>query len=252
MDCYRLCLPSHLNPESMTVLINHQAMILNASPRLVLVTGEQDFFCQGLDFTSLAREGFQIDDEQMKGFVGFLDFLYSADFISIAVVAGKAIGGGVGIAAACDVVLAMDSSFFLLSEGLFGLTPGAILPYLSERLSRQTVKRMVFSAEPLSATEAKRLGLVDDIACDAEALEGLVKLWSKKLRRCHPQAVINTKSLLKQADTIRFDKKAAATLGIKLLCNQLAKPDIQEGLSNFIEYGLLPNLGQEHSHDRQS
>jgi len=237
MDCYQIPLPKHINPDSLALLLEHQATIEKEKPRIMLLSGTQQF-CHGLDINWLVGQRFEYDESLLNGFIQFLDFIHQSPTISIAALRGSAIGGGVGIAAVCDVVLADPQSSFQLSEGLFGLTPGSIMPYLQTRLSRQQIKCMVLSAKTVTAVEACQLGLVDDIANDDVDLDALVQNWIKKLQRCHPQSVAHSKSIL-DVDNPSSPKEMAAH-GALLLDQQLQNPLIQHLLTDYIDYGLVP------------
>ena len=77
---------------------------------------------------------------------------------------GAARGGGVGLAAACDVVVASEDSSFALPELLFGLLPAVALPFLLDRISIQAIRLWALTGHSRSAAEAMADGLVDQIA----------------------------------------------------------------------------------------
>ncbi len=89
---------------------------------------------------------------------------------TLALVQGAAYGGGVGLIACCDVVLAVEEAKFCLSEVKLGLIPAVISPYVVAKIGESAARRYFITAEPFSAWEAERLGLVHEVV-DRRALE---------------------------------------------------------------------------------
>lgn len=89
---------------------------------------------------------------------------------TLALVQGAAYGGGVGLIACCDIVLAVEEARFCLSEVKLGLIPAVISPYVVAKIGESAARRYFLTAEPFSAWEAERLGLVHEVV-DRRALE---------------------------------------------------------------------------------
>jgi len=89
---------------------------------------------------------------------------------TLALVQGSAFGGGVGLVACCDIVLAVEEARFCLSEVKLGLIPAVISPYVVAKIGASAARRYFLTAEPFSAWEAERLGLVHEVV-DRRALE---------------------------------------------------------------------------------
>src|SRR3546814_2371237 len=103
-------------------------------------------------------------------------------FCSITNVGGKANAGGVGFAAACDIVLADPSAEFSLSELLFALIPACVLPFLIRRIGFQKAHYMTLTTRPVPVRQALEWGLVD--ACDGNS-EDLLDRKSTRLNSSH-------------------------------------------------------------------
>ena len=82
---------------------------------------------------------------------------------TVALIRGACIGGGTGIAAACDVVVAAEDAFFAISETRWGLMAGIILPQLCQAMGLRQVRRYALTGERFGADEARRLGLVHEV-----------------------------------------------------------------------------------------
>lgn len=117
-------------------------------------------------------------------------------FATIALVDGMAAGGGFGLAAASDFVIATANAKFALTETGLGLVPAQIAPYVIARLGRPKALQLALTCRRLDGREAAELGLADLFAEDGEAaLAGLLA----ELRRAAPRAAAETKALFARA-----------------------------------------------------
>jgi len=124
----------------------------------------------------------------------------------VAAVDGETLGGGVGLAAACDLVVATERSTFGMPETLFGLIPAITLPLLLERMTPQKTRLVTMTARSYGAAEAHALGLVDEVT-SADALVPTVRAHVRSLVRASPEAVV----------------------ALKRLCGNLARTDLERG-----------------------
>jgi enoyl-CoA hydratase/carnithine racemase len=108
---------------------------------------------------------------------------------TIAMVSGSVIAGGVGLVAACDIVLADHRASFSLSEGLYGLLPGAIMPFILQRVSQPRLKYMVFTADTVRGEKAAQWGLVDEYSSSEALMHRYVVKLLKSLRRIHASSI---------------------------------------------------------------
>jgi enoyl-CoA hydratase/carnithine racemase len=113
----------------------------------------------------------------------------------------------VGLAAACDVVIADEGASFALPELLLGLTPATILPLLLSRMTAQQVRLWAIQGKPHDARAAQQAGLVDEVV-RAEQAAAATRRWARALSRAQPRALAQFKWLLAeetcgQEDAIR-------------------------------------------------
>jgi polyketide biosynthesis enoyl-CoA hydratase PksH len=99
---------------------------------------------------------------------------------------GRVNAGGVGLAAACDMVLADHSASFALSELLFGLFPACVLPFLIRRVGEQRAHYLTLSTQPVNAAQALAWGLVDGVE---DQVDGLLRKHLLRLRRLDKAAI---------------------------------------------------------------
>ena len=151
----------------------------------------------------------------------------------IALVHGGCFGGGTGIAAACDIVLADASAIFSISEARWGLTAVPIVPQLLSRMGPGRLRRYALSCERFGAQRAFEIGLVDEV-CAEGGLDELAAPIIDALLHVPPQALAESKeSILKYAGLYYTQQELtemARPHGLKRLSDEAA-----EGLASFLE-----------------
>lgn len=169
--------------------------------RLVTIEGRPGAFCAGLDIESLAIEPGSIDEllnptGHLAQFAEILALLTRTEAPVVALVDGPAMGGGVGLAAAADLVLATPRASFALPETLMGLIPAMIFPYVARRIGVPKARLLALGGKPLSAEAALRAGLVDEIVDDGAALGQALVQYARRFSRMDTRAVGAMKSLV--------------------------------------------------------
>jgi isohexenylglutaconyl-CoA hydratase len=106
----------------------------------------------------------------------------------IAAVEGAAMGGGMGLACAADIVLATRDARFALSETTLGIIAAQIAPFVVQRLGAVATRRLGLTGERVSGEAAVALGLVDQLAGDGAELDALIAEWLTRIGRCGPNA----------------------------------------------------------------
>ena len=122
---------------------------------------------------------------------------------TIARIQGVALGGGVGLACACDIAIAADSASFAVSEARFGILPAVIGPYVTNAVGKRQALRLALTTERIDAAQALALGLVQQVvAADAElaALDAAVDATAKQLLAGGPHAQREIKALFAQLE----------------------------------------------------
>ncbi|WP_439685831.1 Enoyl-CoA hydratase [Cupriavidus oxalaticus] len=106
----------------------------------------------------------------------------------IAAVDGAAMGGGMGLACAADIVLATRDARFALSETTLGIIAAQIAPFVVQRIGAAVTRRLGLTGERISGEAAVAIGLVDQLAADSAELDALVAEWLTRIGRCEPNA----------------------------------------------------------------
>ncbi len=208
--------------------------------RVILLRSNAETFCLGMDFSALMEEDIhrRDADEAVSLYGETLQALYESPQPVVAAVEGEVKAGGMGLVAASDIVVATEKSGFELSEVLFGLIPANVLPYLVPgRLSTARARSLVLSSRRLSAEEALRDGLIDELYSTEEAEKRLGKLIGR-LFKAAPVALAETKRYFHDAQYLDFDGRKAE--GRDKLIELLFNEEVRAGIRRFQE-GMVPD-----------
>jgi isohexenylglutaconyl-CoA hydratase len=175
------------------------------SIRALVLRGAGGTFCAGGDFghfkALMATAPAEPDPIAVsnRAFGAVLEWLAACEAPLVALVEGAAMGGGFGLAAVCDLVLATRDARFAMPELTLGLPPAQIAPFVAARLGAASALRLMLTGARLTADEGKALGLVDEVAPDAAALRACAQRWLGEIGRAEPGAVRATKRILASA-----------------------------------------------------
>lgn len=176
----------------------HEAMdALGARPgvRAVVLRGAGRHFQAGADLTWITRVATQSADENLRvsrTTARAVHRLNTLPVPTVALVQGGCFGGGTGIAAACDVVVASQDAIFSISETRWGLMAGIILPQLCQAIGLRQTRRYALTGERFGAHEARRLGLVHEVCPTGGLAEAGEKIVESVLMNA-PRATTATK-----------------------------------------------------------
>ena len=144
----------------------------DADLRAIVLGGRGKAFCAGADLSwmrSMADYSWEQNHADAAGLAQMLWTVWSCPVPVVGRIQGDCYAGGLGLAAACDVLVAADSVNFCLSEAKLGLLPATIAPYVVRALGEQASRRYFVTAERFSAAQAHSLGFVHELV----ALDGL-------------------------------------------------------------------------------
>jgi enoyl-CoA hydratase/carnithine racemase len=200
VPCLRLLLRNdagkmRLTPELIDDLIS--AIDRDRTSRLAIVEGTADSFCEGLDIESLGLKAESAAPPSCSeiGLTQYEKLLTTINCTPrpvVAVVSGQALGGGVGIACAADLVLASPQATFALPETILGMIPAVVFPFIASRIGVPRARLLALGAKPLSAATALQWGLVDEIA---EDLEAAIARHARRFARMDSRAIATVKRL---------------------------------------------------------
>jgi len=151
----------------------------------------------------------------------------------IALVHGACFGGGTGIVAACDIVLADRSAMFSIAEARWGLTAVPIVPQLISRIGPGRLRRYALSCERFGAQRAYEIGLVDEV-CEEGALDATAAPIIDALLHCPPDALTQSKQSILKYGGLDFSPIETAEMARPHAMKRLSA-EADEGLSSFLE-----------------
>jgi enoyl-CoA hydratase/carnithine racemase len=219
-------LPIDLNAASIAILTRALQDALASPAAVVILSGANaDTFCLGLAVGAGTNGA-----APTHAFSDLLTMMHRAPKPMLAVVDGRAIGGGMGLACACDWVVASDQATFALPELLWGLVPAIIWPVLTERMAPHAVRQWTVSAHSRSAADAQAAGLVDDLVPPAE-LERAIRRGTRTLGRLDPEALQRLRGWARESR--QYDLPGALNRGAEITAAMLRRPSVQRRWQAF-------------------
>lgn len=190
-----------------------------------------DTFCVGISLDDLGDVDWR---PRITAIHGLLTRLAESSLVTIAVVDQPAIGGGVGLAAACDHVIAGPRASFRMTELLLGLVPAAILPLIVRRVGSHRAYSLALTSRELSSRQAARVGLADQWT-DQPTQE--LRRLLVRLRAVDHAAV---RALKRYRTELFAAPEDHEELMMKVLEERLADPRVRLRLKDFQAQGLIP------------
>jgi methylglutaconyl-CoA hydratase len=165
--------------------------------RVIVLAGAGKVFSAGADIewmrrAAAASEAVNLADA--RRFAEMLQVLAECPKPTVARIQGLALGGGVGLACACDIAIASVEAKFAVSEARFGILPAVIGPYVINALGLRQARRLALTASRVGAAEALQMGLLHEVVELAE-LDAALERWVCELLACGPQAQAEIKGL---------------------------------------------------------
>jgi len=195
--------------------------------RVVVLDHTGRVFCSGMDLGEAAGGG--SESQGVREFPELLELIWSSPKPVVAVVRGPARAGGVGLLAACDIVVAGSSATFAFSEVRLGLVPAVISAVVLPRMIPHVAHRLMLTGQAFDAETAASGGLVDLVVPDAD-VDGELRAQLVELTAGAPTALAETKRLVRaRTPELRFDDL------LELSARFFASDEGQEGIASFRE-----------------
>ncbi|HMV93967.1 MAG TPA: enoyl-CoA hydratase/isomerase family protein [Thauera aminoaromatica] len=204
--------------------------------RAVVLAGRGRSFSAGADLNWMKAAGEASEAENFADamkLAGMLRTLAEMNKPTIARVHGAALGGGMGLASACDICIAGDKAVFATSEVKFGIIPSAISPYVIRAIGERQATRYFQTAERIGAARAAELGLAHE-AVASEELDAKVKEVVEALLQGGPKSQAAAKDLIR-AVANRPLSDALVEDTARRIASLRATPEAKEGLAAFLD-----------------
>ena len=203
--------------------------------RVAVLAGAGAAFCAGADLDWMARMAAYSEQENLEDARALADMFAALDGLPMPLIGrvqGAALGGGTGLAAVCDVVVASEHAVFGFTEVRLGLVPAVISPFAVARIGASAARELMLTGRRFGATDAARLGLVHAVVADAD-LDATVDRYVRDVLAAAPSAVAITKQLIRRVVGRRPADVRDDTA--RVIAAQRVSPEGQEGLRAFLE-----------------
>ncbi|WP_343670837.1 enoyl-CoA hydratase/isomerase family protein [Paraburkholderia heleia] len=204
--------------------------------RAIVLAGNGKAFCAGADLNWMRKMAGYSDEENRADamrLAQMLSAVYRCPKPVVARVHGDAYAGGMGLVCAADIVVAVETAHFCLSEARLGLIPATIAPYVIRALGEQASRRYFVTAEAFDCATAQRLGLVSE-AVSAEALDATVQRITETLCANSPNAVRECKQLVQDIAGQTIDNALIEDTAVRI-ARIRASEEGRDGVSSFLE-----------------
>lgn len=201
--------------------------------RAVIIRGQGDWYCSGMDFAEALGDDPPSGDRG-EDFFGLLHRFTTVTRVVVSVVEGRATGGGVGLAAASDLVYASPGASFALPEALWGLLPCSVLPFLIRRVGFQRAYAMMLDTLPVSAAAAARFNLVDEVSDEPARL---LRRLTYRLGKLDGGIIGDAKRYAAMLAPVPEQARRDAVTEFSRLVTSAA---VQDKLAGFVAHGRMP------------
>ena len=207
--------------------------------RAVILQGKPGLFCTGMDFVEAARsQGGANDMMEIEGYMGLLKRFAQSPKVIIAKLDGKVVAGGVGLAAASDLVIATPRTDFSLSEALWGILPCCVIPFLIRRVGFQKAYAMTLTTRTWNAADAATIHLVDEVT---DAPDEAIRKLMLRLGLLEDETIVDLKRYFQKMWILSPEMERTAVAEISRL---VEKPRVRRGISDFVASGKFPWEGR--------
>ena len=201
----------------------------------VVLTGEGQSFSAGADLKMMHESAVYTHEQNLDDALRLADLFESINNFPCPVVArvnGTAMGGGLGLIAVCDIVIAVESARLAFSEVKLGIAPAVISPYVVRKIGETYARVLFVTGERFTSTHAQNIGLVH-IVTKPEDLDAAVSKTVSELLAGGPQAIRACKALALKVG--QMDRDSARTYTAETIATLRVSSEAQQRLRAFLE-----------------
>jgi len=203
--------------------------------RAVVLAGAGRSFCAGADIEWM-RAGLQMSVADNEADAGRLsEMLVTLDACPVPLIVrvqGAALGGGMGLCAVADVVVASRDAVFGFTETKLGILPAVIAPFVLAKIGESAARRLFPTGERFDAERAREIGLVHELVADEAALDDRVQALLAEILGAGPNAARAAKAIVR--DLRGRSPAEGRRLGVERIARLRTAPEGQEGLTAFL------------------
>lgn len=225
-----------LNDELIAELTHWAARVRDdRAVRVVVLAGAGSAFCAGADLAWMAKTVTYTHDQNVEDAEALARMFAALDSLPMPLIGrvhGAALGGGSGLAAVCDVVVAESSAIFGFTEVKLGIIPAVISPFVLAKIGRSAARELFLTGMRFGAAQAREIALVHKVV-PLEALDDAVEGYVTEVLTAGPEAVHAAKSLIREVWGSPVEQVASSTA--RAIATRRVSPEGQEGLRAFLE-----------------
>jgi methylglutaconyl-CoA hydratase len=203
--------------------------------RAVILAGTGTVFCAGADLAWMSKAIAYTQRENLSDAEDLARMLERLDTLPMPVIGriqGGALGGGVGLAAVCDIVVAAEDAVFALSEVRLGILPAVVAPYVLRKIGVSAARELFLTGARFTAERAREIGLVHEVV-PAAGLDEAVERRIGEIRSAGPGAIAVAKELIREVAGAHPDHVIGLTTNT--IAAQRVSAEGQEGMRAFLE-----------------
>ena len=203
--------------------------------RVVVLSGAGKMFCAGADVAWMSKTVHYTEDENLRDASSMSRMFNAINKVPVPVIGriqGAALGGGAGLAAVCDIVVADDAALFGFTEVKLGILPAVISPFVLAKIGQSAARELFLTGARFTAARAKEIGLVHAVVSAAD-LDATVSQYVQELLSAGPEAIAAAKVLIPAV--WGRDPDEATSITAAAIAARRVSPEGQEGLRAFLE-----------------
>jgi methylglutaconyl-CoA hydratase len=212
-----------------------EAIAADEDIRVVVMDGAGKVFCAGADLTWMAKMASYTQEDNVRDATAMAHLFSLLDRLPVPLIGrihGAALGGGAGLAAVCDIVVADEQAVFGFTEVKLGILPSIISPYVLTKIGASAARELFLTGMRFDAARAREIGLVHAVVPLA-GLDARVAQYVQEVLSAAPEAVATAKELVRKV----WGRPAQDTIGLTsdTIAARRASEEGQEGMRAFLE-----------------
>lgn len=207
----------------------------DAGARVAVLAGAGKVFCAGADLSWMSKTIAYSRDENIRDARVMAAMFEALDRLPVPLIGrvhGAALGGGVGLAAVCDIVASAEDAVFGFTEVRLGILPAVISPYAIGKIGRSAARELFLTGARFTAARAREIGLIHAVAAEGD-LDRVVARYVTDILASGPDAVAAAKAMIAHVADERVANVAART--VDAIASRRVSKEGQEGMRAFLE-----------------
>src|SRR6266850_819491 len=203
--------------------------------RVAVIAGAGKTFCAGADVTWMAQTITYTEAENIRDATAMSRMFAAIDELPLPVIGriqGAALGGGAGLAAVCDIVVAGEDAVFGFTETKLGILPAVISPFALAKIGRSAARELFLTGARFTAARAREIGLVHAVVPAAD-LDSAVGQYVREVLTAGPEGIAAAKALIARVWEATIEE--AMPIAARAIATRRVSPEGQEGLKAFLE-----------------